>query len=50
MNKYLVKIIASLLFAIFYGLLIKYTNKDVVIIVLLIQIYIELLLQRNDEE
>ena len=41
------KIIATIMFAIIYGLIIKYTNIDVAIVCLLIQIYVELLLKEN---
>ena len=39
------KIIATIMFAVIYGLIIKYTNIDVAIVCLLIQIYIDLLLR-----
>ena len=35
------------MFAVIYGLIIKYTNIDVAIVCLLIQIYVELLLKEN---
>ena len=41
------KIIATIMFAVIYGLIIKYTNIDVAIVLLLIQIYVELLLKEN---
>ena len=41
------KIIATIMFALIYGLIIKYTNIDVAIVCLLIQIYVELLLKEN---
>ena len=41
------KIIATIMFAVIYGLIIKYTNIDVAIVCLLIQIYVELLLKEN---
>ena len=41
MNKIIVKIIASIIFAIMYGLIIKYTNFEFATFCLLLQIYIE---------
>lgn len=49
MEKAITKIIAAIFLGIVYGLLIKYTNKDVAIICLLIQIYLELLFKNEVE-
>lgn len=45
MNRYLAIIIASILESVVIGLLIKYTNYEIALITLLIQIYIQLLLK-----
>ena len=47
MNNIIEKIIATIMFAVIYGLIIKYTNIDVAIVLLLIQIHVELLLKEN---
>ena len=44
-NNRIEKIIATIMFAVIYGLIIKYTNIDVAIVCVLIQIYVELLLK-----
>ena len=44
-NKSIAKMIATILFAILYALITKYTSVDIAILCLLIQIYIELLLK-----
>ena len=41
------KIIATIIFSVIYGLIIKYTNIDVAIVCLLVQIYVELILKEN---
>ena len=46
-NKSIAKMIATILFATLYALIMKYTSVDVAIMCLLIQIYIELLLKEN---
>ena len=46
-NNRIEKIIAAIMFSVIYGLIIKYTNIDVAIVCLLIQIYVELLLKEN---
>ena len=47
MKNIIEKIIATIMFAVIYGLIIKYINIDVAIVCLLIQIYVELLLTEN---
>lgn len=48
MNNIIAKIIASIIFAIIYGAIVKYTNIEVAILCVLVQIYIELLLRSDD--
>ena len=47
MKNRIEKIIATIIFSVIYGLIIKYTNIDVAIVCLLVQIYVELLLKEN---
>ena len=46
-NNRIEKIIATIMFAVIYDLIIKYTNIDVAIVCVLIKIYVELLLKEN---
>lgn len=50
MNKFLLEVFLYIILAIFYGLLVRYTNADSCIITLLILIYVKLVIRGKDYE